>query len=582
MTNSKRKRERGISLVSLVIITVILMIIANVIIYNVNKNLKLGNLTKMQNDIMNLKDKVSAYYKENGKIPANIKYTNISLMEQAGIISKAIDTGDFFVIDLSALENLTLNKGEDYKKVKENPENADSYTDLYIINEASQNVFYVAGVTVNNTTFYTDYTANDIDTASIDLKYIENVRIPDGFYYVEGTKDTSIIIRNKDNTQEYKWIQQAKEISELPNKVIIDSSQQEDFIKSVNAYKGYYQSTKDNKVIYLKLENWSPVYDEEGEYKDKNGNTAYIPKGFRVSETPGENTIHDGLVVKDTNDNEWVWIEVPKSIYKTAKSSEDYEKIEKDMQEYVKDYRQEGYTDTYYTEEQHGFVNTNEYNNWKKKMLKSVYEKGGFYLGRYEVGTTTARTKESNTDMTPMIQKDLYPYNYVTCKQAQKLSTSLATEGKTSSLMFGIQWDLVLKYIETKGAKTQSELKIDSTTWGNYLNSTFDITRKNLQYIVSPSTAIKWGKDNMNKQKPKATDVILTAGATNRNSTLNIYDLAGNMWEWTLETTKDTSKPCTVRSGSSHDEGMTFPVSSRFDNIVLDSNYSLGFRVVLY
>ena len=486
------------------------------------------------------------------------------------------------MIDFSALENLTLNKGEDYKKVKENPENADSYTDLYIINETSHNVFYVAGVTVNNTTFYTDYTSNDIDTAAVDLKYVENVRIPDGFYYVEGTKDTSIIIRSKDDTQEYKWIQLGKEIEELQNKVAIDSNQQEDFLKSVNAYKGYYQSTKDNKVIYLKLENWSPVYDEEGEYKDKNGDTAYIPKGFSVSETPGENTINEGLVVKDINHNEWVWIEVPKSIYKTAKSSEDYEKIEKDMQEYVKDYRQEGYTDTYYTEEQHGFTNTNEYNNWKKKMLKSVYEKGGFYLGRYEVGTTTARTKESNNDMTPSIQKDLYPYNYVTCKQAQKLSTSLATEGKTSSLMFGIQWDLVLKYIETKGAKTQSELKIDSTTWGNYLNSTFDMTRKNLQYIVSPATAIKWGRDNMNNQKPNATDVILTTGATNRNSTLNIYDLAGNIWEWTLETTEDTSKPSAVRSGSSHDEGKTYPVSSRFNNIVSDSNYSLGFRVVLY
>jgi len=41
-----------------------------------------------------------------------------------------------------------------------------------------------------------------------------------------------------------------------------------------------------------------------------------------------------GIIIKDSNNNEWVWIEVPKSIYTTAKSNTDYGNIEKDMQTY--------------------------------------------------------------------------------------------------------------------------------------------------------------------------------------------------------------------------------------------------------
>lgn len=62
MIKQKLKNGKGISLVSLTITVVILMILVNVIIYNAKDNLKIGNLKEMQNDISNLRDKISSYY----------------------------------------------------------------------------------------------------------------------------------------------------------------------------------------------------------------------------------------------------------------------------------------------------------------------------------------------------------------------------------------------------------------------------------------------------------------------------------------------------------------------------------------
>ncbi len=546
MRNNRNKNNRGVSLISLVITVIVLIILSNIVIYEARDNLKLGKLTEMQSDIDDLRDKVSSFYAQNGKIPATIPYTNLDKIKSAGIISNMVDTGDFLVIDLSVLENLTLNKGKDFEKVKESPESANFYTDLYIINEASHNIFYVAGVTIDDKIFYTDYTSENIDTASVNLKYVKNTKIPDGFYYLEGIDDAEIRIRSDDNTQEYKWISKEEKISNIPDDVEIPSTEQEDFIKSVNAYQGYYKNVANDKVIYLGLQNWSPVYDKDGIYRDKNEDTAYIPQGFSVSQTPGEDTIGEGLVVKDSKQNEWVWIEVPKSIYTAAMSNEDYENIEKDMQAYVTGYSDGNSIDAWFSEAQHGFANANQYQEWKNNMLKSVYDKGGFYVGRYEVGTTTLRTSASTSETTPIIQKGAYPYHYVTCKQAQALAKSLATEGKTTSLMFGIQWDLMMKWIETKGNKTQDELKTDSSSWGNYKN------------------------------------ILETTGEKNQNGALNIYDLAGNVWEWTLEKGTDNSKPCVVRGGSYENEGNSYPASCRFHDIISDSNGTLGFRAVLY
>ena len=85
-----------------------------------------------------------------------------------------------------------------------------------------------------------------------------------------------------------------------------------------------------------------------------------MPKGATIIE--GDAT--KGIVMQDSNKNEWVWVEVPKTIYTntayltgavTPASNTDYTNIEKIMQNYAKDYRISAYKDEWYSEAQHGF-----------------------------------------------------------------------------------------------------------------------------------------------------------------------------------------------------------------------------------
>ncbi|MCI8383698.1 MAG: formylglycine-generating enzyme family protein [Clostridia bacterium] len=304
----------------------------------------------------------------------------------------------------------------------------------------------------------------------------------------------------------------------------------------------------------------------------------FLPEGAQRVEGTDLDT---GLVIKDKNQNEWVWVEVPKSIYNESTTSTDYTAIETAMQTYASDYRLNGWTDTFYSTEQHGFANATEYNNHKNSMLKSVFENGGFYIGRYETGSEIPRASSSDSLITPIIQRNAYPYNLVTCKQAQEKATELATGGKTSSLLFGIQWDLTLKFIEEKGAKTQAELKINSESWGNCKDATFEITRG--LYTTTPTTVGSWNQASESSRYTKPVlGVLLTTGATDRNSILGIYDLAGNVWEWTLEYTSNTSYLCANRGGGYCDDGSRYTVSYRnYSNTIL-SSYDTGMRVALW
>ena len=90
--------------------------------------------------------------------------------------------------------------------------------------------------------------------------------------------------------------------------------------------------------------------------------------------------------------------------------------------------------------------------------------------------------------------------------------------------------------------------------------------------------------ENANKlaQSSNGNGILLTTGAVDRNSLMNIYDRAGNVWEWTLEYTSVSDNPCAVRGGGYGPAGSNNPASYRANNITTDSHNIVGFRLSLY
>lgn len=349
--------------------------------------------------------------------------------------------------------------------------------------------------------------------------------------------------------------------------------------------------------------------------------TPYFPSSDfkRREKTNTEN----GLVIEDSYGNQYVWVEVPKSLYNNTKynsnsakkpsSSTDYANIEYCLQQYTATYRNgTSYSDVYYPDDKNNvgwFADETAYNNLKNSMLKSVYENGGFYVGRYEAGIeTTGTNRTSNTDKNsdrkyimpstaPVTKADAYPYTWVTRTQAQNLAGNVNSGTKTSSLMFGVQWDLVLAFMSKDTAKITSTdvLTKDSTTIGNYYNSTFQLSQTG-QYAVysyyslsstwNPSTksTTNFVDSSRNKiaQSSDGNGILVTTGTSETNKVMNIYDIAGNVFEWTLELTSSTGTPCARRGGSYGYTGSFFPAAYRFINSTGDSGDFIGFRVSLF
>ncbi len=379
----------------------------------------------------------------------------------------------------------------------------------------------------------------------------------------------------------------------------------------------------------------------------------YIPKGF--TEVKGTN-LETGYTIRDAKGNQYVWIEVPMTteVYSTAGleitsfTEGEYTKIEKDLHTYTNDYRNgTKFKDEYYSDATTGLTKE-QYYTLKKKMLKSVYQNGGFYIGKYETGIESAPKTSGSADTlpteTPVIKQSVYPYNYVTCSQAQKLASKMESGNNTSSLMFGVQWDLVLKYLEKKGT-SKEDLKINSTSWGNYQNNEWKITNTGLKYArdnyytLDSWTNIKDAKEKLKKEeeeeakkqkeddknkknktetkvetkeeeearkkaeeeerkkkeirrltkklvetgvKDSTVKLLLETGSSNKFSKQGIYDLAGNVWEWTLEYTSNPSAPCARRGGSYYGNGSYSPVLRRFNNIATDYYDFIGFRVAIF
>ena len=298
-----------------------------------------------------------------------------------------------------------------------------------------------------------------------------------------------------------------------------------------------------------------------------NGKTAWIPKGFTVSGIKSEQSIDNGLVIYDipegttpdwsnpdsvkTKYNQFVWIPVEVKSTDTENSIASFYRSEWTANASTGGERTTGLS-TDYTEPDSTNDTTDKTGivDQITELTKSIYKHGGFYIGRYEAGSKTPRTSSSGVT-TLGIKQDMYPYNYVKWGDSMSsigttgavyLSNSLYNTneyGATSMLCTGACWDSMLDFIKDSKHSVK-----DSTTWGNYKNSeTFEITRG--AYAVFNTSNYTLGSFNnvgSKYSKMKDTSILLTTGATERNCSKNIYDVAGNCYEWTTESNSSSNR----------------------------------------
>ena len=353
-------------------------------------------------------------------------------------------------------------------------------------------------------------------------------------------------------------------------------------------------------------------FSETKEYNDGT-KTAWIPEGFTVSGINGETTIDGGLVIYDIPENElenvkwdgtektkynqFVWIPV------TVNESTDTETSIASFyrSQWENNARKTGTVGLNYTEP-YSYDETNDYDastgikNQIENLTKSIYKYGGFYIGRYEAGSETERTKESANTVTPIgIKQDMYPYNYVKWGDSMSsigevgavyLSNSLYNSnnyGATSMLCTGACWDSMLDFIkDTKDVTSSSD-------WGNYSNADFEITRGNYaegvnetigaSNIIGSFIAVE-GTYKKELYSVSNKYILLTTGATERNSAKNIYDVAGNCSE--LITESYSSNYRVERGGLYFNNGSYCPASKRSWSNPVDNDGGMGFRPILY
>ena len=367
-----------------------------------------------------------------------------------------------------------------------------------------------------------------------------------------------------------------------------------------------YASIEDYLEGKVKLpEGAGKRFSETKEYNDGT-KTAWIPAGFTVSGIKSETTIDGGLVIYDIPEgtdvnwddpesvkpvyNQFVWI--PVEVNKETDTETNIANFYRS--EWVNNARSGNLTEsTEYTEPsvENDTDDKTKIASQIENLTKSIYKYGGFYIGRYEAGSIEER-KESTTGVTTLgIKQDMYPYIYVKWGESMSeigtegavaLSNSLYNSnnyGATSMLCTGACWDSMLDFI-----KDEEHNATSSADWGNYSDAEFNITRGKYAKIVSYTLSTFQSLDN-EYQKTETAKVLLTTGATDRNSAKNIYDVAGNCQEWTLESYSSNSRVC--RGGAymhtgSYNQNSYYPASDRNDGNPNSSDFSGSFRPIMY
>ena len=325
---------------------------------------------------------------------------------------------------------------------------------------------------------------------------------------------------------------------------------------------------EENGMIEVQEENYPASMQNNSNIKaviSGDGGNVPIPVNCTyITGSNNEGSSNYGVVIKDSKENEWVWIPVPDATvmynensngvalsgstgvktYKYSKSeilsgetrSTPGTTTDSREPDIVTTYDKDENASTYLT--QAGFeTKTAEYMaqtivNEYENMIKSVTQYGGFYVGRYEL---------SGTVENPTVQKEKDSLSGINWYQHYNANKTIGNGlvGVSTGMIWGCEWDIMCNWIASSGDKKDIN---NSTSWGNYSNAT--VTDNNNATLKVANTSQK-----------------LKTGITDYTKANNMYDIAGNCYEWTMEAFYTYGRA--YRGGGYYNFGSSSPASYR-------------------
>lgn len=368
-------------------------------------------------------------------------------------------------------------------------------------------------------------------------------------------------------------------ITILSTAYAVTATQRKSQLKSEIAVKGTYEKDLDNVdeilsnvcivAVNVKASKNSTINKEAS-----SANNPTIPEGYTPINTdttswgdgttaPSQESVDKGLVIKDDNGNEWVWVPVPdvRVMYVSedepiALSGDTGITTTKYSKEIISGqtrklpgstaYREPDLVTDYdddSTAQTAGFADLADMATKLvidyETMIASIEKYHGFYIGRYEL---TANGEKAGPTLT---QKSWYQL-YANCKSLSKSDQAI------TRMIWGCQWDVTCKWLASNGYDIT-----DSRSWGNYSDST------------EPANT---GNYRQNTKRDTGSNEAWKAN--------NIYDFAGNCYEWTQEA--DRTNYRARRGGSAYHSGSNTSASFRnFSSPTLDDNSVHGSRSTL-
>ena len=382
----------------------------------------------------------------------------------------------------------------------------------------------------------------------------------------------------------------------------------------VYAFVGKENST----VIQATKTTANAVNLEDNEYmhveEDASGDKVPVPNGYVGSSVAGENEIDTGYVIYEgeeavtdsnvadaqKNRNQYVWVPVPdiSKFYGTDANGKKWGKIYTFSSSTSSGYDEITGTQPYNWSESNGVMTISSKTNYREpdvvakysstgydmdsrlktlgigakttheflnqlekefnNMVASVEKYGGFYIGRYETGNINQDTpviQKGNTNISSQTWYNMYKR----CKNIKGANTNVET-----GMIWGNQWDRTLMWLIETGSKTKEQIADDSTSWGNYYNATFEYVNS------SGSTATK----------NEGSSTRIPTGSAEYTKANNIYDLVGNVRDWTMEANSTYSR--VYRGGYYDGSGDSYPADYRSYNFPTYSNIGYGCRSALY